>query len=273
MNTTHLEAFAEYLYQHAEVLSKELVADMIKEFQTGVPQCEIEQAVTMYKNLLRFLADSCINNNDINPEIILKWSRENGEREAANAGELSEIISRYPPSRLILTDYLAKIGEEYKLLKPEITEVIKKINYIVDISIHETVVSYEQRSAQILKESQQEAHELAAQFVPIQDGIAILPLYGTIDHDRASYIIEKTVPRITEKAIDWLIIDFSGIIKMDGEVAGHIFNIHYLLELIGIQVIITGIRPKLAQEAVLQGIDFSGIRTCGSVMQAIQSIH
>lgn len=273
MISTHLESFAEYLKQHAQTLSKELVADMVKSFQTDIPQCEIDQAVTMYNDLLFFLADSCIKNEDINPEIILNWSRENGEREATNAGELSEIISRYPPSRLVLTDFLVKIGEEFKLLKPEITMVIKKINYIVDISIHETVVSYERRSAQILKESQQEAHELAAQFVPIQDGIAILPLYGTIDHDRAAYITEKTVPRITEKAIDWLIIDFSGIIKMDGEVAGHIFNIHYMLELIGIQVIITGIRPKLAQEAVLQGIDFSGIHTCGSVMQAIQSIH
>jgi len=264
---------AAYLKENAAELSLELVSDIIKEFSSEIPEEEVDQARIMYNGFFVFLADSIIQGEELNTKQMLAWSRKNGEREASTDGDLSEIINRYPPTRVILVDYLLEICERFNLSHSEIVKMTQIINYILDLSISETTLAYERKSAQILKDAQTEAHELAAQIVPIQDGIAILPLYGSIDHERAAHITENVLPKISDNNINWLIIDFSGIVKMDGEVAGHIFNIHYMLELIGIQVIITGIRPTLAQQAVRQGIDFSSIKTCGSVMQAIQAIH
>lgn len=263
---------AAYLKEHAADLSLELVSDILKEFTSVIPAEEIEQAKIMYSGLFICLADSITQDKEINTKQILAWSRKNGERRASTDGDLSEIINRYPPSRVILVEYLLNICKRYNLSHSEMLKIMQIINYLLDLSISETTLAFELKSAQILKAAQIEAHELAAQIVPIQDGIAILPLYGSIDHERAAHITENVLPKIADNKIHWLIIDFSGIVKMDGEVAGHIFNIHYMLELIGVEVIITGIRPALAQQAVRQGIDFSSIKTCGSVMQAIQTI-
>lgn len=272
MNPLNGNDMAAYLKENAADLSLELVSDILKEFTSEIPTEEIKQARKMYSGLFICLADSIAQGKEINTKQILAWSRKNGEREASIDGDLSEIINRYPPSRVILVNYILNICEKFNLSHTEMLKITEIINYLLDLSISETTLAYERKSAQILKDAQIEAHELAAQIVPIQDGIAILPLYGSIDHERAAHITENVLPKIADNKINWLIIDFSGIVKMDGEVAGHIFNIHYMLELIGIEVIITGIRPALAQHAVRQGIDFSSIKTCGSVMQAIQTI-
>ncbi|MCM3706519.1 hypothetical protein [Cytobacillus sp. FSL R5-0596] len=63
--------------------------------------------------------------------------------------------------------------------------------------------------------------------------------------------MEKTVPRVRHLGIETLIIDFSGTVNIDVEIANHIFDIRNILQLIGVKTIATGIRPDLAMNAVV----------------------
>ncbi|WP_334314220.1 STAS domain-containing protein [Aneurinibacillus sp. Ricciae_BoGa-3] len=67
-------------------------------------------------------------------------------------------------------------------------------------------------------------NELSAPIVPVRDGVAVLPLIGTIDTNRAKFILEKVVPRVSELNIHCLIVDFSGIHIIDTAVAGRLFT-------------------------------------------------
>jgi len=133
----------------------------------------------------------------------------------------------------------------------------------------ETVIVFEQVKDEMIKKAQQEVLKLSVPVVPIQDGIAVLPLIGSIDSERAEYILENVILKILEMKVEYLIVDFSGILNIDTIAERYLFDIYSVLRLQGIEVMMTGIRPELAQTVVRNGIDFSSIKTYATVKQAI----
>ena len=140
---------------------------------------------------------------------------------------------------------------------------------MLDISIKETVIVFEQVKDEMIKKAQQEVLKLSVPVVPIQDGIAVLPLIGSIDSERAEYILENVILKILEMKVEYLIVDFSGILNIDTIAERYLFDIYSVLRLQGIEVMMTGIRPELAQTVVRNGIDFFSIKTYATVKQAI----
>jgi rsbT co-antagonist protein RsbR len=122
-----------------------------------------------------------------------------------------------------------------------------------------------------IKKNQKVITELSSPVVPIQNGVAILPLIGKFDLDRSDHILTYVIPKINELSIESLIIDFSGIATIDTDVAREIFKIKEVLDLIGVNSILTGIRPDLAINVIKAGIDFTSLKTYGTVHQAILS--
>ncbi len=67
----------------------------------------------------------------------------------------------------------------------------------------------------------------------------------------------------------YLIIDITGIPVIDTHVARVLLQATHALRLLGSQVILTGIRPEVAQTLVSLGVDLSGIITRGSLQSGI----
>lgn len=111
--------------------------------------------------------------------------------------------------------------------------------------------------------------ELASNIVPLLKGIAVLPLLGAINQNRAEQLLELVPANVQEQAVNRLIIDCSGIYKIDNLVIDSLFKISNVLKLIGVKCIITGIRPQLAIEAVKLGITSESIITFSNVKEAL----
>lgn len=267
-----ISTVAKYLTENAQSLAIEIVEDIIYRIKLEIPKEEIEQAIIMYVGFLGFLGSSITCNEDKVPEGLMTWSKKNGEREASLSGKISDIIIRYPVTRVVFTERITEIGVAHGLSVEEVAFIIKRINYMLDISINETILAFERLKDKIIKRAQEEVNELSAPVVPIQDGIAVLPLIGSIDSNRARHLLEKVVPKIAQLKVECLIVDFSGIVFIDTTVANHIFKIYDVLRLLGIGITVTGIRPELAQTVVSGGIDFSSIKTFAHVKQAIENI-
>ncbi|OMP66866.1 STAS domain-containing protein [Domibacillus epiphyticus] len=267
-----IETVAAYLIENAESLAGQIVDDILSKFQFDVPKGEIEQAVTVYTEFIEYLGEAITSEDEKVPKGLLEWSKKNGEREASLMGRISSVIERYPETRLVFIKRMTAVTMEHGLATGEVAMVNRRANYMLDISITETVRAFERYTANIIKERQREINELSAPIVPIQDGIAVLPLIGSIDSDRADHLLNHVVPRISELKIECLIMDFSGIVTIDTEVASHLFAIHDILGLLGINIIATGIRPDLASRVVREGIDFSTVQTFATVKQAIENM-
>jgi rsbT co-antagonist protein RsbR len=198
--------------------------------------------------------------------------KKNAEGQVSSGGKISEIVIRYPSTRETFTDILTRISLEFGLSLKENAYILKRINAILDISLNETIFAFEQISDQYKKEIQIKIDELSAPVILIKEGIAILPLIGAIDSDRATYILDKVVPKIAELKLNYLIVDFSGILTIDVEIARYLYQIENVLRLLGICTILTGLRPELARTIVNGGFDMSSIQTFSHLKRALESL-
>ncbi|SDM84619.1 PAS domain S-box-containing protein [Fictibacillus solisalsi] len=118
-------------------------------------------------------------------------------------------------------------------------------------------------------EMRKQINELSTTLVPLLNGIAVLPLLGSIDEERAFQILENLPNRVQEQNVESLIIDFSGIYKLDNVVTENVFKITNVLSLLGVRTIITGLRPKSAIYAVQSGTNLNNIQTMATVKEAL----
>jgi rsbT co-antagonist protein RsbR len=264
---------ANELQQKSELIAKEMVSSILELIGVEIPKQEVDQAIVVYTEYLKFLGDSIMNKDETTSQSLLEWSQQNGEREAAKGGRISDILFRYPPTRIVFIDKMAEISLKHGVNTEDLIWINKRVNNMLDISINETVFAFERQTSKLMKELQDEVDILSTPVVPVQENVSVLPLVGKMDHDRARLIMERAIPLVAKQKVQSLIIDFSGIVTIDATIAKHILDIHNVLRLLGVDSIATGMRPELAQAAVEGGVDFSNINTFATVKQAIDSIN
>lgn len=115
-------------------------------------------------------------------------------------------------------------------------------------------------------------NELSSPVIKLTKNVGLLPIVGDIDSARAKAINESTLQQSADTQISTLIIDLSGVYIVDTMVAQRLFQMIKALKLIGVQVILTGIRAEVAQTSIQLGIDFSSIQTESTVDQAFTKL-
>ncbi|PLR91941.1 PAS domain S-box protein [Bacillus sp. T33-2] len=158
---------------------------------------------------------------------------------------------------------------------------------IVDVETNCTPVLYEDKKAiqsvvrditkrkefeRTLEKVSKEINTLSAPVVPILEGVAVLPLVGSINSERANYILEHVPLKVQEQNVHTLISDFSGIYELDAMVIQCLFETSAVLGLLGVRSIVTGVRPEIAQSVVQLGADLSLIQIFGTLQQAVRDL-
>jgi rsbT co-antagonist protein RsbR len=118
----------------------------------------------------------------------------------------------------------------------------------------------------------EEINELSATLVPLLDDVAVLPLRGKINQEKAMALLELIPVKLKDQSVNRLIIDFSGVYALDRMVIDYLFRITNVSSLLGVRSIITGIRPELAVEATNMGIDLSSFPAVATVKDALSYI-
>ena len=111
--------------------------------------------------------------------------------------------------------------------------------------------------------------ELSTPLIPISDNVLVMPLIGRVDARRASQILETLLTGIYEQQADLAIVDITGVNVVDTQVAYALIQTAQAVKLLGAQVVLTGIRPEVAQTLVSLGINLNDIVTLRSLQQGI----
>jgi rsbT co-antagonist protein RsbR len=122
------------------------------------------------------------------------------------------------------------------------------------------------------KEMVRKINEVSTPVVPLVDNIAVLPLVGAIDCERAIHLLDDLPAKIKKQNVQCLIIDFSGIYNFDEVVVDYLSKVHSVMKLLGVRTIMTGIRPELSLHAINLGVDLFSIQTMATVKQALHSL-
>ncbi|WP_170169050.1 STAS domain-containing protein [Mesobacillus subterraneus] len=269
-----IERFSKYLIENAERISREITDYNLSKLDIELPADLIAESIKTNIEFLQFLGETLNLSNEEVAERFIRWHDEKQlkqKRFQYVAEELENIMKPYAETRLQLIEMLTKVSVAECLTTEEVVHVNNRLSYLLDLSITQTVIERERRTKELNRKNQRIITELSSPIVPIEKDMAILPLIGEFDFERSDYIMTHVIPKISELRIKTLIIDFSGIATIDGEIAARVFNIHKVLKLIGIETLLTGIRAEMAIDVINTGIDFSKLKTYGTVQQAILS--
>lgn len=107
--------------------------------------------------------------------------------------------------------------------------------------------------------------DLSAPVVPVTDGIVVLPLIGIIDDIRAEQIMTNLLESVNIYDAEVIVLDITGVPLVDTQTASHLLRAAQAVRLLGARVIITGIRPEIAQTVVQLGIDTTQITTAANM--------
>lgn len=202
-------------------------------------------------------------------EIFSSWGKETGEMIYKSGAPLEEALkdTRYYRSyiwRTIKDEVMAN-----NLSMETIFTVGSIIDPLMDHAAYAFSLTYINRFQTTLNNAKEALIELSVPVVPLKSGYAILPLIGNLDTERAKVLMEETTSAALRLKLEKIIIDISGVYLVDTMVADQIFKLIDALRLLGVQSILTGVRPEVAQTMVGLGIDFSSINVSTNVERAM----
>jgi PAS domain S-box-containing protein len=134
-------------------------------------------------------------------------------------------------------------------------------------------ITKRRETEQKLKEMTSEIFAVSTPIVPVSEGIAVVPIVGQICEGRVAQLLDSIPQNIVKYSnTNILIIDFSGIYNLDEVVVDFLFRINAILTLLGVQPVLTGIRPELAKMAIAIGKNLSDIQTFGNIKIALSKL-
>jgi PAS domain S-box-containing protein len=127
----------------------------------------------------------------------------------------------------------------------------------------------QQRQAEIIAQQTATLAELSTPLLTISDTTVVMPLVGAIDSQRIQQIMDNLLSGIADSHAQAVILDITGVPIVDTQVASALLRASQAVSLLGSQVILTGIRPEVAQTLVGLGTDLRGIITRGTLQDGI----
>ncbi len=266
--------FCGYITASPRMLAGQVVDRVLAKIDQDIPAEERLRAVDMYEELLGYLGKTIGEESDLEvPDALIEWSKQNAEMQVSAGGKISEIVVRYPPTRAVMVELFTELSVKSGLSLEENALVIKRVNTLLDVSLNETFFAFERFQEKYEAEMQSEMISLSAPVVPVADDVVVLPLIGYLDSYRVNHILTNVIPHIAEMDVYHVITDFSGVLKIDDQTAEAIHHIGSTLSLMGIHVVVAGLRPDLVQTIVRSGIQLSSTDAYATVKQALESLE
>ena len=114
--------------------------------------------------------------------------------------------------------------------------------------------------------------ELSTPLIPITDDVLVMPLIGAVDSRRAHDVLERLLAGMAELRARAVIVDITGVNVVDTQVADALLRAAQAIRLLGARVVLTGIRPEVAQTLVGLGVDLRHIVTLSTLQAGIAYI-
>ncbi|SDE92371.1 rsbT co-antagonist protein RsbR [Priestia aryabhattai B8W22] len=266
------EKILEKKYEIAQMVHTNRMTDLKEVKDVNVTK---EEIIELRATFISYFGQALMEKTDQKTIVdqIVKWAKESGEF-ASNLGiSLSETLENTTYYRKYIWEFLKEEIRDHNIPTDTIFELITIIDPLLDKAVYAFSLTYVNIHQETLKKAKSAFLELSVPVVPITKGIAILPLIGEVDTERATLLLEETLKKANELKLSHLLFDLSGVMIVDTMVAHQIFKIVDALGLLGVKTILIGIRPEVAQTMIQLGIDFSKITIKANLEQALLGLN
>jgi rsbT co-antagonist protein RsbR len=118
-------------------------------------------------------------------------------------------------------------------------------------------VTEPKRAEETIARQAQEILEVSTPVIQVWEGVIAAPLIGTLDSQRTEQLMERLLQSVVRTNSPVALIDITGVPTIDTQTAQYLVEAMTAVRLLGAQVILTGVRPALAQTLVHLGIVLS----------------
>lgn len=110
---------------------------------------------------------------------------------------------------------------------------------------------------------------LSVPILPVSTTTLVMPLIGALDTQRLRDVQNKALQAIARTNVRRLIVDITGVPVVDAQVAQGLLMVVQAAKLLGVTVILVGVRPEVAQTVVDIGSDVGSIHTAATLQAAL----
>jgi len=111
---------------------------------------------------------------------------------------------------------------------------------------------------------------LATPIIRIWDEILCLPVIGTVDSQRTAEMMNALLQAITREQARFAIVDLTGVDVVDTSTADHLIRLFKAARILGVEGVLCGIQPAVAQTVVALGMDLGEVRTSRTLHDALR---
>jgi rsbT co-antagonist protein RsbR len=201
-----------------------------------------------------------------------KWIREIAGDDKHHETPLHLILREFNRTQDQHLGLIGEFAEKYKD-KYSIKEMLHWYSHVDRLFRRVTVTFVEQHSRNAKKrmeEQQKLIDDLSSPVIRLSKDVALLPIVGEVDSNRSQIIMQKAMQQCADFGVNCLLLDLSGVVKIDQIVASELMQMIYALELIGVSTTLSGMRPEIAQSAVQLGLSFDKVTVKSSLAESIR---
>jgi rsbT co-antagonist protein RsbR len=131
-----------------------------------------------------------------------------------------------------------------------------------EMEVREKLALIERQSATI--------RALATPIIQVWDEVLCLPVIGTVDSARTADMMQGLLESIVREQARFAIVDLTGVEVVDTSTADHLIQLFRAAKVLGVDGVLCGIRPAVAQTVVALGLDLASVRTMRSLRDALK---
>ncbi|MBH0159278.1 STAS domain-containing protein [Fictibacillus sp. 26RED30] len=226
---------------------------------------ELQQSIAF----IRLLGDAVSGKVSDSKKTIYEWGENIGMLAVHSGQPLDVTLESTSYYRDVIWDFIKEEGSLQEMSPHSVLHISTTINPMIDYAVQAFSKSYVNNYREMTKQFHLSLQELSVPVVPLFPGVAVLPVVGDIDTNRAKLLLEATLQQCLDHEITSLVIDLSGVSYIDTMVAHRLFQLVSTLKLLGVKTTLTGLSPEIAQTSVSLNLDFDEITLKGNLLQAL----
>jgi rsbT co-antagonist protein RsbR len=153
---------------------------------------------------------------------------------------------------------------------PKAQRVFAALLKLITLDIELAITAYIAPTEEVILRQAQELLEISTPVVQAWEGVIVAPLIGTLDTQRAQQFMERLLERVVETRSSVALVDITAVPTIDTRTAQHLIETIAAVRLLGAQMVLTGVRPAIAQTLVHLGIDLSSVVTRPSLQAGLR---
>ena len=258
MSTKSTERIANLLRQY----ESDLIDDWTKEQMAAVtlrPELMSRPALVSQSKEFFSLLRQAVQSENLEDIMASEWTKTREFLESVSRSRANQGFTPSETATFVLSlkqPLFTRLREESKGDTEALAEDTWAVTVVLDKLGLYTAEVYQKSREAIIKAQQRDLLELSTPVVKLWEGILAVPLIGTLDSARTQAATEGLLQHIVDTGSSFAIIDITGVPTVDTQVSQHLLKTVAAARLMGAEVIISGIRPQIAQTMVTLGVTF-----------------